>query len=188
MIALAEQTRGELALVRAAAAELVERGDPGLLEGRVYRDRSRAITERELAARRPVVCLWTPGERVDRIETESARIYVMEADLLVEVVVLAQDGAQDLTDRVARVVLEALGADETLGGLVDDLRYQGRRSEWSGEGKGQQLVSALRFGLRYELVLPEHRLLPDLRSITVSTAIGEDGTPIASDELEVEQD
>ncbi|MBG3875500.1 hypothetical protein FVW20_00275 [Desulfovibrio oxamicus] len=114
------------------------------VEGRVYRSRVRHIQSKRL----PAIGVYGLKEALDAKDTSPPR-YTRDLTLAVEVVANGE-GMDDTLNDLADAVEDALVADPTLGGLVQDLEMRG--IEISLAEKGDELVGCARVdaGVWYE--------------------------------------
>jgi len=152
------------------------------VDGRVFPSRVRHIQ----SARLPAIGVYGLKEALDD-EGTSPRRYTRDLTLAVEVVANGE-GMDATLNELADAVEDALEADPTLGGLVQDLELRG--VEISLAEKGDELVGCARVdaGVWYERA----RQLPDLDDFATGGVrwdlAPQDGAPDAADIIYPEQE
>lgn len=156
----------------------------------VYANRSRKVYPEEM----PALIVYTRDEQAE-IEIEAPRSYKRRLRVAVEIITDTKDDAKapdDLVDDIAAEIERRLFRDETLTGLVSDVRLSDTEMETNSDGETMHAAARVTFEIHYWTEAPEEQVgLDDFESVhsemLPAGAIDDDTEP-AIDDISIDQD
>lgn len=129
---------------------------------RVFRNRSNALWPEEI----PAIVVWLQDETATEYTSGPVVVQVL-AELTVEIIGGNVDD-EDLDDRLddwSDTVIDALTADVTLGGSIEEMRYTGSQSRVYDDGELKLCGIALRFAVTYYREQVEGSVIDSLQEV-----------------------
>lgn len=158
---MAEQTTRKQIREKVAAilkAKVSEFGGVSVpANGRVYENRMKALWEVEL----PAANIYTRNESAE-IFNQGPREYKRTLNLLIDVVVKADDNVDDTVDELTRKIEKALFINETLDGVVSDTVLGDTEIELDVEGRNPIAVARMTWVVTYYTFAPGDGDIPEL--------------------------
>ena len=119
-------------------------------EDRIFPNRVLPLWVKEL----PAICVYTLDDD-PKIEFEAPRTLKHALDLVVDLTIMHEEGADDVLDGLCKQVESAMMQDDTIGGTAIDCILGSTKITISSEGQQQVLSAKISFDVSYRSEWPE---------------------------------
>ncbi len=177
-------------IIRAKIIEILK-GIEGIADAgqSVFANRSRKVYPEEM----PALIVYTRDEQAE-IEIGAPRAYKRVLRMAVEIVTDTKDDAvapDDLVDDVTAEIERRMFRDETLTGLVSDVRLSDTEMETNSDGETMHAAARVTFEVHYWTDAPEEQIGLDdferVHSEMLPTGSIDDDTEPATDDVTIDQ-